>query len=216
MTIFNSRGLLPEFSWFGSVSRVLTWEKKGVLWVCLPSPVASDRQSVNTTLCCLISVCVWGSGDGSRFSRNSALQVFVFSLSWKPISHTDTQTPTHHSYYGCLISVAQESLLSMRPNKHLGWYVAGSLLRFDEWYKMCDMFLTSQLTFYMLCECSFLTVSWHHNVLQLRELHCNYSYDSHVLLSCFVPASRWSAELWRRFVVACFSQACLAEKPCLL
>lgn len=35
-----------------------------------------------------------------------------------------------------------------------------------------------------------------------EKLHCNYSFDSDVLLSCFMLVNSWSAEQWRRFVAA--------------
>lgn len=93
-----------------------------VLWVCLSSSVTSDRQCVNTVLSylCLCMEKRRRQPFEEKFCFTSAC---FFSLSWNRISYTDKQTPTHHSYYGCLISVAQDSVLSMWPKKHMGWCV---------------------------------------------------------------------------------------------
>lgn len=165
-----------------------------VLWVCLSSSVTSDRQCVNTVLSylCLCMEKRRRQPFEEKFCFTSAC---FFSLSWNRISYTDKQTPTHHSYYGCLISVAQDSLLSMWPKKHMGWCVAGSLSAFNEWCKMCNMFLTGiKLTHISLLfsECSCLTVSWHHNVLQLRNCTVNTAV---IHMSCSAVLS------WRAVVV---------------
>lgn len=66
-----------------------------------------------TLHCVVLSLSEWRSGTLQLF--------FFFCLSWKHISHTDTQTSaTHHSYYGCLISFAQESFVVNVPKQAHG------------------------------------------------------------------------------------------------